>query len=567
MKTNDLEKMVIYQVFPRWFGNKNASLVPNGSIKENGVGKFSDFSPLALKKIKELGATHIWYTGVIEHATQTDYSTWHILRDHPAVVKGKAGSPYAIKDYYDVDPDLADDVANRMVEFESLVRRTHEVGLKVIIDFVPNHVARQYHSDARYLYIEELGQKDDINRAFDPNNNFYYIPGQPLSLPFTSNDEGLPYSEFPAKATGNDLFNAFPGKNDWYETVKLNYGVDYMDGRKTYFDPIPDTWHKMLNILLFWAGKNIDGFRCDMAEMVPVEFWNWAIPKVKENFDVQFIAEVYNPSEYRNYLFTGHFDYLYDKVGLYDTLRAVISGDAPASRISSCWQALDGIQDKMLNFLENHDEQRLASDFFAHDGRWGISGLMVSALMNTNPFMIYAGQEMGERGMDAEGFSGLDGRTTIFDYWSVETLRNWNNGRRFDGGLLTPEQQMLRETYVKILNIARSESAISKGMFFDLMYMNKENSFFNSNNQYAFLRKYKNELILVVSNFSHSNQEVSVNIAEEAFSVLNLKENVAARQIDLITGEETIAALTTAWPFKVQLPAGSGRILKFIYDL
>ncbi len=567
MKMNDLEKMIIYQVFPRWFGNKNASLVPNGSISENGVGKFSDFSTLALDKIKKLGATHIWYTGVIEHATQTDYSAYHISQDHPAVVKGKAGSPYAIKDYYDVDPDLADEVPMRMVEFESLVRRTHEAGLKVIIDFVPNHVARQYHSDSRFLYIDDLGQKDDVNKAFDPNNNFYYIPGQPLSLACSSDDLGLPYSEFPAKATGNDHFDAFPGKNDWYETVKLNYGVDYLNGRQTHFDPIPDTWQKMLNILMFWAGKDVDGFRCDMAEMVPVEFWNWAIPTVKEEFDVDFIAEVYNPSQYRNYLFNGHFDYLYDKVGLYDTLRAVICGQAPASRISSCWQSLDGIQSKMLNFLENHDEQRIASDFFANDGRWGISGLMVSALMNTNPFMIYAGQEMGERGMDAEGFSGKDGRTTIFDYWSLETLRNWNNGRRFDGGLLTDEQKSLRETYSKVLNIARMEPAITRGVFFDLMYKNQENRFFNNHNQYAFLRKYKNELVLVVANFSRSNQEVCVNIPAEAFDALGLKDNVAARQIDLMNGEETIAALTTAWPFKLHLPGGSGRIIKFIYDL
>ena len=558
---NDLEKMVIYQVFPRWFGNKNASLVPNGTLKENGVGKFSDFSPLALDEIKKLGVTHVWYTGVIEHATLTDYSTYHIRLDHPAIVKGKAGSPYAIKDYYDVDPDLADEVPMRMVEFESLVRRTHEAGLKVIIDFVPNHVARQYHSDARFLYIDDLGEKDDVNKAFSPNNNFYYIPGQPLSLACSSDDQGLPYSEFPAKATGNDHFDAFPGKNDWYETVKLNYGVDYLNGHQTYFEPIPDTWKKMLDILLFWAGKDVDGFRCDMAEMVPVEFWNWAIPKVKEEFDVTFIAEVYNPAQYRNYLNAGHFDYLYDKVGLYDTLRAVICGQAPASRISSCWQALDGIQSKMLNFLENHDEQRLASDFFAHDG------LMVSALMNTNPFMIYAGQEMGERGMDAEGFSGKDGRTTIFDYWSLETLRNWNNGRRFDGGLLTDEQRSLRETYAKVLNIARTEPCVTQGVFFDLMYKNQDNCFFNANKQYAFLRKYKNEVVLVVANFSHSNQNVCVNIPTEAFEALYLEDNVAARQIDLMNGEETIAALTTAWPFKLHLPAGSGRIIKFIYDL
>lgn len=565
MELRKTEKMIIYQVFPRWFGNTNTKPVRNGSLEENGVGKFSDFTPLALSKIKELGTTHIWYTGVIEHATQTDYTAYHIQKDHRAVVKGKAGSPYAIKDYYDIDPDLADHVENRMEEFEALVARTHDAGMKVIIDFVPNHVARQYHSDAQYNFIEELGQNDNTSKAFDPNNNFYYIPGQPLTLPFTNDDEGLGYSEFPAKATGNDRFDAFPNCNDWYETVKLNYGVDYLNGRSKHFDPIPNTWHKMLDILRFWASKQIDGFRCDMAEMVPVEFWEWAIPLVKKDYPVIFIAEVYNPAEYRNYIFNGHFDYLYDKVGLYDTLRAVICGQAPASNIPACWQSLEGIQSHMLNFLENHDEQRLASDFFAKDPSAGISGLMVSALMNTNPMMIYSGQELGERGMDEEGFSGLDGRTTIFDYWSVSTLRNWKNGGKYDGGKLTEKQKQLRQQYITILNIAQNEPAITQGDFFDLMYTNEKNRFFNNRNQYAFLRKYKNEVILIVANFTHSEQKVWVNIPEDAFRTLGIKDNEAAIQKDLMTGKETISTLTTAWPFKVKLPACSGKVLKFTY--
>lgn len=565
MESRKTEKMIIYQVFPRWFGNTNTKPVRNGSLEENGVGKFSDFTPLALSKIKELGTTHIWYTGVIEHATQTDYTAYHIQKDHRAVVKGKAGSPYAIKDYYDIDPDLADHVENRMEEFEALVARTHDAGMKVIIDFVPNHVARQYHSDAQYNFIEELGQNDNTSKAFDPNNNFYYIPGQPLTLPFTNDDEGLEYSEFPAKATGNDRFDAFPNCNDWYETVKLNYGVDYLNGRSKHFDPIPNTWHKMLDILRFWASKQIDGFRCDMAEMVPVEFWEWAIPLVKKDYPVIFIAEVYNPAEYRNYIFNGHFDYLYDKVGLYDTLRAVICGQAPASNIPACWQSLEGIQSHMLNFLENHDEQRLASDFFAKDPSASISGLMVSALMNTNPMMIYSGQELGERGMDEEGFSGLDGRTTIFDYWSVSTLRNWKNGGKYDGGKLTEKQKQLRQQYAAILNIAKNEPAITQGSFFDLMYTNEKNRFFNNRNQYAFLRKHKNEVILVVANFTHSEQNVWVNIPEDAFKALDIKDNEAAMLKDLLTGTETISTLTTAWPFKVKLEACSGKVLKFTY--
>ena len=559
-------KMVIYQVFPRWFGNLRPSPVMNGSLAENGVGKFSAFTPLALSKIKELGVTHVWYTGVIEHATKTDYTMFGIRKDHSAVVKGKAGSPYAIKDYYDIDPDLADNIQNRMSEFEDLVKRTHEAGMKVIIDFVPNHVARQYFSDAREPFVEDLGQTDNVYKAFDVNNNFYYLPGQTLTLRFDpQREEDFAYSEFPAKVTGNNHFDAYPSQNDWYETVKLNYGVDYMHGGACHFNTIPNTWEKMLEILLFWADKGVDGFRCDMAEMVPVEFWNWVIPQVKKVRDVIFIAEVYNPDEYRNYIYTGHFDYLYDKVGLYDTVRAVMCGQAPASNISHCWQSLEGIQKNMLNFLENHDEQRVASDFFAGDARPGIPGMIVSAAMNTNPVMIYSGQELGERGMDAEGFSGRDGRTTIFDYWSVESLRNWNNNGLFDGAKLTPAERSLREMYAKLLNVVRSEPVIVEGAFYDLMYANSGNPYFNPNRQYAFLRKWKNEVLLVVVNFDRADQCVWVNIPVEAFKALDFEDNKPAELTDLLTGETTISTLTDAYPYQVKLPAYSGKMLKFSF--
>lgn len=559
-------KMVIYQVFPRWFGNLRPSPVMNGSLAENGVGKFSAFTPLALFKIKELGVTHVWYTGVIEHATKTDYTMFGIRKDHSAVVKGKAGSPYAIKDYYDIDPDLADNIQNRMSEFEDLVKRTHEAGMKVIIDFVPNHVARQYFSDAREPFVEDLGQTDNVSKAFDVNNNFYYLPGQTLTLRFDpQREEDFAYSEFPAKVTGNNHFDAYPSQNDWYETVKLNYGVDYMHGGACHFNTIPNTWEKMLEILLFWADKGVDGFRCDMAEMVPVEFWNWVIPQVKKVRDVIFIAEVYNPDEYRNYIYTGHFDYLYDKVGLYDTVRAVMCGQAPASNISHCWQSLEGIQKNMLNFLENHDEQRVASDFFAGDARPGIPGMIVSAAMNTNPVMIYSGQELGERGMDAEGFSGRDGRTTIFDYWSVESLRNWNNNGLFDGAKLTPAERSLREMYAKLLNVVRSEPVIVEGAFYDLMYANSGNPYFNPNRQYAFLRKWKNEVLLVVVNFDRADQCVWVNIPVEAFKALDFEDNKPAELTDLLTGETTISTLTDAYPYQVKLPAYSGKMLKFSF--
>lgn len=556
--------MIIYQVFTRLFGNDNPSCTYNGSKEENGCGKLSAFTTKALKEIKDLGTTHIWYTGIIEHATQTDYSAYDIHPDHPAVVKGKAGSPYAIKDYYNVDPDLTNTPEGRMKEFKNLIARTHKAGLKVIIDFVPNHVARQYHSTGKPEGIKDLGEEDDRTQAFSPKNNFYYIPNTTFQPQFDLCKGSLePYYENPAKATGNDCFSASPGTNDWYETVKLNYGIDYCNGGTRCFSPIPDTWYKMLDILMFWAQKGIDGFRCDMVEMVPVEFWGWAILQVKLRFPlIIFIAEVYNPAEYRNYIQKGHFDYLYDKVGLYDTLRGVICGHQSARQITGCWQAIDDIKKHMLNFLENHDEQRLASDFFAGNGQKGKPALLVSACMGENPFMLYFGQELGERGMDEEGFSGRDGRTTIFDYWSVNTIRRWRNKGVFNSRRLSQEEESLRKFYAQVLNICSQEKAITEGVFYDLMYANPSSHTFNADRNYVFLRHRKRELLCVLANFEEEGRHMAVNLPKHVFEFFHITEEDNLQAVDLLTGKKEYIALSSTQKLETDVPGYGGKILK-----
>ena len=562
MKKNG--KMIIYQVFTRLFGNCGVRNLNNGSIEENGCGKMADFTSKALAEIKKLGATHIWYTGIIAHATQTDYSAYGMPKNHPSIVKGKAGSPYAIRDYYDVDPDLAVNVDRRMEEFLELVARSHDNGLDVIIDFVPNHVARQYHSISRPEGVKDLGEDDDTAKGFDANNNYYYIPGQKLEGEIDLYDpECGNYVEYPAKATGNDRFDAYPNKNDWYETVKLNYGVDYIGNTGNHFSPVPDTWNKMKDIVLFWVSKGVDGFRCDMAEMVPCEFWGWMIPQVKEQYpDIIFIAEVYNPARYRDYIFKGHFDYLYDKVGLYDTLRSVVCGYASATGITGCWQNVNDIQGHMLNFLENHDEQRIASDFFAGDARKAFPALLVSACMNTNPMMIYFGQELGEPAMESEGFSGRDGRTTIFDYWSVDTIRRWNNHKRFNSHLLTPKEKEIREYYRKVLTLCNAEDALAHGQFFDLMYVNLGGWQMNEHRQYAFLRKGEHDVILIIVNFEDMPVHVSVNIPQHAFDYLQVPCMESCKATDLLTGKKETISFTSSKPTTVNLPQLGGKMLK-----
>ena len=555
-----MEKAIIYQIFTRLFGNTNTTRKHNGTLTDNGCGKLNAFTPAVLRRIKELGATHVWYTGVIRHATTTDYTRYGIPRQHPAVVKGNAGSPYAITDYYDIDPDLATNVDKRINEFESLVKRTHKAGLKMIIDFVPNHVARQYKSIAKPEGIADFGENDNTGMQFSPQNNFYYCPEQSFAADIDLyHGEELPYEEFPAKATGNDCFGNRPGRNDWYETVKLNYGVDYCDagGVSTHFSPTPDTWKKMLDILLFWAGKGVDAFRCDMAEMVPSAFWQWVTTEVrKKHHNVKFIGEVYNPGRYREYINAG-FDYLYDKVGMYDSMRDVVCGHRSATDITRQWQTNDDIVDHMLYFLENHDEQRIASDFFAGDARKGIPALMTSALMRTNPFMLYAGQEYGERGMDEEGFSGRDGRTTIFDYWSVDSLIHGYSSRR----QLTKEEKSIEATYKKVLNIATSEKAVTGGKFFDLMYVNPTSADFNADRQYVFLRSNEDDLMIVLANFSDENSDCKINIPQHAFNYLNLKQGIM-EGTDLLNGEKIAITLSDTDPLNLSVEAWSGRVIK-----
>ena len=545
-------KVLIYQIFTRLYGNKNTTRKENGTIVENGCGKFADLSSTVLNHIASMGITHVWYTGIIRHASQTIYSEYGIPRQHPAVVKGRAGSPYAITDYYDVDPDLAIDVPRRMAEFEELIVRTHEAGLKVIIDFVPNHVARQYHSICKPSGVKDLGETDIQEHGFDPQNNFYYCPGQRFTPYFDLyHGETEPFVEEPAKATGNDHFDNAPGQNDWYETVKLNYGIDYYAGRVGHFYPIPNTWQKMTDILLFWAAKGVDGFRCDMAEMVPVEFWTYAIQAVKQKHpDIVFIGEVYNPGEYRSYLASG-FEWLYDKVGMYDTMRAVICQQQSTQAISWAWQQTDDIRNHMLYFLENHDEQRIASDFFAADARKGVPALVASVLMQQNPFMLYAGQEYGERGMDREGFSGNDGRTTIFDYWTVDTIYRAGQKR------LTDDEKSLYRIYKKTMQVARKEKAIISGVFFDLMYVNQ-----HLHRQYVFLRRTGSDLLLIAVNFDGNEANISINIPAHAFDYLQLKERKGIATDLLQTTEKMSIQLKADSAVSMTVPGYGARVWK-----
>lgn len=513
-------KKVVYQVFTRLFGNIQTTNKPWGSKEENGVGKFSDFTDQALAQIKDLGVTHIWFTGVLHHALVGDYTTYGICKDNPRVVKGRAGSPYAIKDYYSVNPDLADFPEKRLQEFQQLIQRTKRIGLKVIIDIVPNHVARHYQSTSKPKGVKDFGQDDDTSVQYNVNNNFYYNPGEMLQLPyvefFLPFEENPPtFYENPAKWTGNGSGSSQPSANDWYDTVKLNFGIrpdgtrdfpelppDYQDedcqAHYAFWEgkTVPDTWLKFREIALFWLDKGIDGFRYDMAEMVPVEFWSFLNSNIKKrNPEAFLLAEIYTPQVYRDYIFKGKMDYLYDKVQLYDTLRSIVSHATTTDAIAPIQQALADIAPHMLHFLENHDEQRIASSEFAGYPEKAQPAMVVSTLISNAPIMIYFGQEVGEKAIENAGF-GKPSRTSIFDYIGVPAHQRWINNKKFDGGQLSNNEKKLRDFYKRLLNLNVS------GSYADLHQYNRQQTMYYNDKVYSFVRGNEQEQWIIIVNFN-----------------------------------------------------------------
>lgn len=540
-----MEKSIIYQVFPRYWGDRAGRQKKNGTLGENGCGKFSDIDEESLAYFKSLGITHLWLTGIIRHATGA--TTDGCTASSADWVKGKAGSPYAITDYYDVNPYLAETPDKRMDEFREVVRRIHAAGLKVIIDFVPNHVARDYTSFTALhpapTGMPSLGENDDKSVHWREENDFFYYPDTELKLPVKSQI----YKELPALASGN-TYTPEPSVNDWYDTVKLNY-----------CDTRTGTWDKMFDIVMFWAGMGVDGFRCDMVELVPADFFTWLIKEVHKQYpEIVFIAEVYQKELYSKYIREVGFDLLYDKSGMYDTVRAIVQKNVDDSgvpveawqstrKITWNWQSLGDLQPYMLNFLENHDEQRFASDFFGKDADNVFAALYASLYFNRASFMIYAGQEVGEKGMYQEGFSGKDGRSTIFDWYRSDKARKLWRYIHGEKNALDRKDVALLERYRAALKEATENQAIKSGSTYDLCYCNLSSDGFNADRHFAFLRDCGDETVLVACNFSKVDAEMEISIPEHAFQWLELPET---------------ESLNHAEPIHLKVPAMDATVVK-----
>jgi glycosidase len=545
---------VIYQLMVRTFGNTNETRKPGGTMAENGCGKFADITPAALDSLREMGFNHLWLTGVLEQASGTTYPSRSA--DDPDILKGIAGSPYAIRDYFDVCPDYAVDPDRRLDEFKDLLGRCKGHGFKVIIDFVPNHVARSHQSDVRPG--SSFGLEDDRGVFFSRDNHFFYLQphhhggGPPLKLP-TGGRPGCdgrfePETEF-GRVTGNNVISWEPSIHDWYETVKLNYGHDFTTGRDSSHLPGPDsppdlvpkTWRTMDEVLGHWQRMGVDGFRADMAHMIPMEFWRWVVKRCRSRDPgVFFCAEAYDNDPAK--LTDGHvldalldagFDAVYDDPA-YDVLEGLYASGKWANDLDPL--TFTGRRfHRSLRYAENHDEVRLANP-----GEWGGLGMQVgkpvSAVLFTmgrGPIMLYNGQEVGEPAIGAEGFCGDNARTTIFDYWSMPEFAKWVNGGKFDGGRLSDGRKSLREWYGKLIRATHAR-AFTDGEFYGLNHANKENprfgrvgdENFSGHWLYAFLRRdsKSGQAFLVVANFhgSETLRGVKVRIPHDAQMFLGL---------------------------------------------
>jgi glycosidase len=597
-------KLRIYQMFPRLFGNTNPNRIPNGTYQQNGCGKFADLNDESLTSLKKLGFDAIWVTGVLRQATTRDYSSIGLPPDDPDLLKGIAGSPYAIRDYFDVCPDYAADPAQRITEFKALLARAKKHDLKIFMDFIPNHVARSHTS---VVHPERDFGKDDQGIEFFSSDDFYYLQadkdGPPLRLatfdprkkePLTPTTKVIwedQESRFPGlkekidglfqgeakrgRVTGDNQNTWQPNRDCWYETIKFNYGYDFTLGAKgqrkhpTVLQPdlpVPNLWNKMDAVLAYWQEMGVDGFRCDVAHIVPSEFWHWALARARErNPKTFFYAECYegdtrlevpdanpelavfksNPTS----LLEAGFDAVYGH-DAYRRLMEIYQDKAWANDLDSASRA-GFVGDNSVRYAENHDEVRVASP--QHWGGHGpLVGRPVSGILfglSRGPVMVYYGQEVGEPAdVGAAGFELDKGRTTFFDYWSVPTLIQWMNNGQYEGGGLPELNRDLRAFYGRLLN-SLTHPALAQGNFIPLNPANQNNPTYhvpdgkkeNGRWLYSFLRydPVSKQSLLVTANLHPKTAAsgVKLKLSEEAAGLLALSPEAAVTGSDLLSAK------------------------------
>ncbi len=497
--------VTIYQVAPRTYAAQG-----NGAAL---AGKLSDMTTDRLREIRDLGIDYLWLTGVLEHAAraQTD----------PDVVKGEAGSYYAIYDNWDVSSEIG-----TMADFEAVIERAHSVGLRVLIDFVANHTARLHRTDVVCKQHLDFGRGDRTEVAFDRDNNYYYMPNTSFTPPTQTGSAGSDGAfdtdiftpgiqlESPARVTGNDIVSPNPPISDWFETVKLNYGWDLINKRANY-SPRPRTWNQMIDVARYWVEKGVDGFRVDFAHAVPIEFWRTFAAELKAvQPQVFLLAEAYE-TDYRMKLpgFTFYdmldagFDSVYNSAMYWamhnqvqrpGDMRSAVPNRSPALAANIVNRGFQFTQ-----YLENHDEERVASRTFApwigERAQRAELGLAYTAYLGLMPgnLLMHGGQELQEDASVFGSYAGDNGKTSIFDYVYQSQTRLWQSGNR-------PQWMIdFRQRYRDLLALKRlpAFSAIHKESVPSLVDLDGPNNYKEQSNWISsYIRFQGNDAYLVVTN-------------------------------------------------------------------
>lgn len=515
-----MAKSLIYQLMVRHWGGQSYEPASLAIEKRRPIGSFEAIDDIAISYLKSLSIDTVWLTGVICHATRSQCSIGDETIGGDVVVKGDAGSPYAITDYYAIHPFLSHDESQAEAQFDALVSRLKAAGLKVIIDFVPNHVSRHYHGINTPPGERRLGQGDDVSIEFRPNNHFYYLPGTSYVNP---SHLARPFHEMPAKVTGNDCYTPQPSEFDWYETVKLNYGVD-LHGT-SFFDPVPDLWNRMRAILSFWLKRGVDGFRCDMVEMIPTPFWAWVISDIRRDFPQSlFIGEAYHIGNYDGLLGAG-FDKLYDKANCYNRLEGLLKGETSHDVVHSVFESGRRYEGKMLRFWENHDEIRVASEHFASDAPLGMVMTALVHLTGKDHLMIYNGQELGEEARGASGYSGDDGKTSIFDYVAVPSIQSLVS-LNFQIGQLEVSHFVLLSAYQSMLAFAQTNELIAAGGYYGLNWAQRPKSDLERLYLFTCLRHLNGKVFLLAFNLQSDHLiKTDITIPNHAIEEVKLRQD------------------------------------------
>ena len=344
--------------------------------------------------------------------------------------KGRLGSPYSVQDYYGINPEFG-----TLDDFKSLVNSVHQQGMKIIIDLVANHTSW----DSKLLFEHPEW--------------------------FKTNKEGAIVSP-----------NA-----DWTDVAQLDY---HQHELRKY----------MINMMEYWVREvGIDGYRCDVADLVPIDFWDTARQELDKIKPVMMLAEGKNPEDHLK-----AFDLTYSW-NLYDVLKNVVDGTTSIKVLN------EKLESESLKYPKNSLRMRFDSnhDKNVQDGpavrRYTIAGAMATvSLMFTYPGipLIYNGDEVGNAK-----------RLNLMDKVDID----WSKGNEF------------RRLYARLAQMRSEHSALREGDYRRVWCS-------DSTRVYAFERSSEDDEVYVVINFSKERKHVEIETTNDLLDVFAGKKVLSEKR-------------------------------------